>query len=520
MPAPSTVPSALANAVVQDAPSTSTSTTNAATTTNSKQVKEKETKAKKGAKPKEAPATGSSTLLSWLAPKSTPAAPATPKKADPTPVEQKEESKPASSSFDQTFKPFRVKNGFTLAPINHFKSTKARVIVLDDEEGPESKTRFNSATHRDTHPLRTLLAEMPPSSKPRKTAYGRPHDKAPAMKTSSRVLVRDLIEKLNDATAAGDVYSAKILISTLSDRRQLPVRWLYFYENTRPMYVGTWTRTSNTVGPRTPFAMDENLDYTYDSGEEWFEEEEGEEMDDTETIEEEDEELDDENNDWIVDDDVDELEPNDEGGLVTLGDSPKGKRKAESGPFGWLGMNKRRKLVPLKPDCKGPYWETTLGTPELSSWSRYCVRVLNDVPLYIDPLASYHDPPAPAAKSADGFAIPAIPDRLLPTASASTSNPAASALASTAGPAKKRASAKATKDTPMLSDKLAHEMAKLVLESETGLTQQSIVDTVYLKLKGAGAKKNAIQATMKTAFVKDKNRWILKDEYKSLAEGP
>ena len=70
----------------------------------------------------------------------------------------------------------------------------------------------------------------------------------------------------------------------------------------------------------------------------------------------------------------------------------------------------------------------------------------------------------------------------------------------------------------MLSDKLAHEMAKLVLESETGLTQQSIIDTVYLKLKSAGAKKNAIQATMKTAFVKDKNRWVLKDEYKSLAD--
>lgn len=39
---------------------------------------------------------------------------------------------------------------------------------------------------------------------------------------------------------------------------------------------GTWTQSSTVVGPRTPFAKDTLLfDYTYDSGEEWEEPEEG-----------------------------------------------------------------------------------------------------------------------------------------------------------------------------------------------------------------------------------------------------
>lgn len=40
--------------------------------------------------------------------------------------------------------------------------------------------------------------------------------------------------------------------------------------------TGTWTQSSTVVGPRTPFAKDTLLfDYSYDSGEEWEEPEEG-----------------------------------------------------------------------------------------------------------------------------------------------------------------------------------------------------------------------------------------------------
>ena len=187
---------------------------------------------------------------------------------------------------------------------------------------------------------------------------------------------------------AGDVNGAKALISTLSDRKKLPLRWFYFWDNTRPMWVGTWTKTARNVGPRTPFGKEDGVDYEYDSGEDWVEEEEGEEMEDTETIDGEDEEDDEEDNrDWIVDDDDEELEQEDEGLVLSLDEigpgvvalpSSKGKRKAD-GLHGWSAKsgNKRRKLVPLKPDCKGPFWESKIGHTQVSSWSRYSIRVLN-----------------------------------------------------------------------------------------------------------------------------------------------
>lgn len=156
----------------------------------------------------------------------------------------------------------------------------------------------------------------------------------------------------------------------------------------RPMYIGTWTKTSSVIGPRTPFAKEAGVDYTYDSGEEWYEEEEeeGEEMEDLETIDgEEEEEEEEDNGDWIVDDDDDELERDeeDDGDLVLSLDEigsgliplpSKGKRKAE-GVFSF--KNKRRRLVPLRPDHKGPFWEKTLGECQVHSFSRYAVRVLN-----------------------------------------------------------------------------------------------------------------------------------------------
>lgn len=228
------------------------------------------------------------------------------------------------------------------------------------------------------------------TSKPSDTRYKRLHASAPVLKTVNKLSVRDLIEQLNDATTAGDVNSAKALISTLSDRKKLPLRWLHFWENTRPMYIGTWSKTSRVVGPRTPFAKEEAVNYDYDSGEEWFEEEEGEEMEDLETLDgEEEEEEEEENHDWIVDDDEEELEQDDEGDLVlALDDVGDGvvaipsqkKRKAESaGGFYGFNRNKRRKLVPLKPSCNGPHWETVLGEPQIPSWSQYSIRVLNGV---------------------------------------------------------------------------------------------------------------------------------------------
>merc|ERR1712226_541364 len=70
---------------------------------------------------------------------------------------------------------------------------------------------------------------------------------------------------------------------------------LQFHENERPPYWGTWSKKSNTIHARRPFARDSHyLDYEYDSDDDWEEEEQGESLSDEENDVEEDEEKEDE----------------------------------------------------------------------------------------------------------------------------------------------------------------------------------------------------------------------------------
>ena len=67
---------------------------------------------------------------------------------------------------------------------------------------------------------------------------------------------------------------------------------LQFHENERPAYWGTWSKKSNVVGPRRPFAKDCHfLEYDYDSDDDWEEEEEGESLSDEEKDKEEEQDM-------------------------------------------------------------------------------------------------------------------------------------------------------------------------------------------------------------------------------------
>lgn len=60
------------------------------------------------------------------------------------------------------------------------------------------------------------------------------------------------------------------------------------------------------------------------------------------------------------------------------------------------------------------------------------------------------------------------------------------------------------------------KMARLVLDAPNGTTQLLMVDRVYQALKGEGAKKVSVDATLKTVFekVKGEKKWVVKEEYK------
>lgn len=494
--------------------------------------KEKEPKNKKStatakAAKDAAPAPAKSNLLGYFNAKSKPTVASSSK---PDVVMDDAKPEPAAPKFDQIFLPFRVKKGTTLAPINYFDQD---VVVLDSV-GLEDLGKRGKTSAKDTiNPLESLKSSLPSSSRPRRTNYTRLHASAPPLKTTSVFSVQDLMEQLEDATNAGDVNGAKALISALSDRKKLPLRWLHFWDNTRPMWVGTWTKTARNVGPRTPFGKEDGVDYDYDSGEDWQEEEEeeGEEMEDTATVDGEDEEEDEEENpDWIVYDEDEEIEQEDDGLVLSLDEigsgvialpSAKGKRKADTFHGGWGAKDgtKRRKVTQLKPDCKGPLWESRIGHSQITSWSRYSIRVINDTPLHIDPLVSYNDPPTnEKPKAADGFAVPALPDRLLSSSKPTSSNNAGSPL-QTSG--KKGGGSSGAKAAALLADELMQKMARLVLDAPSGLTQPLMVDRVYQDLKGEGATKKAIETTLKKAFEKNKGekKWVVREEYKTALGG-
>lgn len=72
------------------------------------------------------------------------------------------------------------------------------------------------------------------------------------------------------------------------------MKLIQFQENNRPAYFGTWRKTCMTVTGRRPFAHEEDLDYEYDSDDDWEEEAN---VDDAESILSEDEEDDEDEED-------------------------------------------------------------------------------------------------------------------------------------------------------------------------------------------------------------------------------
>jgi len=83
--------------------------------------------------------------------------------------------------------------------------------------------------------------------------------------------VRQCVVAINDSALTSS--DTTVYYKLLEDRSQVPVKLFKHYDDVRPGYVGTWTKTSHVVGPRTPFARETALlNYDVDSEDEWAEE--------------------------------------------------------------------------------------------------------------------------------------------------------------------------------------------------------------------------------------------------------
>lgn len=188
--------------------------------------------------------------------------------------------------------------------------------------------------------------------------------------------VRAILNELTEAEVAGDISAARSLLNLLEDRATIPAKIFIFHEDTRPGYFGTWTRISTTIGPRRPLARDVvAIDYSYDSSEEWEEENPGDADDVADDNDDEDDEGDpgddSDADSWLVDDDVEAVVP-----MNGVDAPPFSKRRLE-GASGAGSSYKKRRVVPLVPFVKGPVWDPTIAKTVEDAFKPFRVRFFN-----------------------------------------------------------------------------------------------------------------------------------------------
>ncbi|KAI3610383.1 chromatin assembly factor subunit [Moniliophthora roreri] len=416
------------------------------------------------------------------------------------------------SEFEKTFKPFVRKKDAEVAPYNQFVSknrivssgSKDDIIVLDSDD--DAFTSGNMALLSREGRLQDALLALP-----KRPLYRPPASHTPSAKykTHYSPAVRDLMSQLSEAEVTGDASLVRTITQKLADRDMVPAKVLIFTEDLRPGYFGTWTRSSRIVGSRSPFARDViDIDYGYDSGEDWDEGESAGAGDDVVDDDEEDADSDGQDSDmddWLVDDeDIEQGPPPDD---PTFPNVPlMTKRKAEEDK---KTSKKRKVVVPLVPFAKGPCWETSIGQCEDTIMHPYQIRFLNDASFSINPFTFVSTcQPERTQKPEPVFAVPALPNHRASDIENSQPQP----------PAVKKNPAPAPK-TSFPDDHLPVLLDKVNTLQTNSLAV--LVDTIYQELKVHKIKKNAIEAKVKEVGVKcrEKKYWVVRDHAISNSNG-
>ncbi|VDB91461.1 unnamed protein product [Peniophora sp. CBMAI 1063] len=486
----------------------------------------KAAKAEKEKKAKEAQAKSQSMMASFFKTKASP--PVTLERTPSTPTI------PRVSDFDKTFKPFVLKKGSVMAPVNAFRVPIKRrkveeegkeVIVIDDEEPVEGGDDEIEVVETPVEVLKpgykpTLIPGVPPPSSLNARAHG--------FKTYHPDPVRTLLSRLSEAEVTGDATLVRHLTTALASRTRYPAKVLIFHEDARPGYFGTFTRRSRLIGARTPLVKDDAvLDYGYESGDDWDEEEGGEDVAEGDAEEDEEGSADeDEMDGWLVGDDEEDeravtpIEEREGFGAdpfdMPLPPPPVQKRKAEAGAGGKdkgeERAKKRKVVVPLVPFVKGPCLEGEIGRCEYEPFNQYRIQFFNDSPSPLDPFTFVSQPitiaknaPAPAPTAQPPTAAPTSVQFVVPTLPAHVAS-ATSSTPTTPSPA---TSDPTTPKKPKPQPKSAFPDTHLtylhtkVSQMNTG-SLPLLVDAVYQDLKAHKVKKNAIEAKIREVCWKSK----------------
>jgi chromatin assembly factor 1 subunit A len=212
--------------------------------------------------------------------------------------------KDTRSEYEAFFLPFHL-TSHTRLPNNYF----------------ENFQEIEEDCNLNAEPALESLPQLPSSHKPR-------HHQLP-LKDIMDILQGSSSQNPIDLTS--DCSKQEYALQLLNDT---PMKYLHFWEDVRPPYYGTWTKSLTAQQwrhlARNPFHQLDLFDYDYDSEAEWEEPEEGEDLNSDDEEEEDDEE-----------DDMDEFLDDEEG----AGNAP--KRNLFS--------------TDLVPNCSGLQWEDVKG---------------------------------------------------------------------------------------------------------------------------------------------------------------
>ncbi|BEI85303.1 hypothetical protein CcaverHIS002_0507040 [Cutaneotrichosporon cavernicola] len=170
----------------------------------------------------------------------------------------------------------------------------------------------------------------------------------------------------------------RAVLDELTNMRKFPWKTLAFDQQARPPYVGTFTKKSLAVGPRTPFAQDPVFDYSYDSADDWQEDDEGGE-DVDEPVDDGDDEAPTEDegefDDWL-DNTEDPIFSKGADGDIVMAESTHLASPKKRVPV--------KRITKLNPTWQGPVWEQIIAGPT-EGLDEYRIQLLNDTPSTIDP---------------------------------------------------------------------------------------------------------------------------------------
>ncbi|UZJ51094.1 hypothetical protein CBS101457_000414 [Exobasidium rhododendri] len=324
-----------------------------------------------------------------------------PRSVSPIKAEQKDAS---ISDFDKAFQACLYKD---VAPINSFRTGSPCALHVG-----------RLAEENAVDLLQLFKAQV--STK-------RSHARRPRKGIHPPISVRESMRLITEASVLNDEKleeNGKRGLHNLSDRSKIPMKLLHFATDRRPAWYGTWTRTTNLVGPRRPLGQDPvALDYSYDSDAEWEDEDpnDGDDLMDNDEKEDEDGERSDDDSemdDWLVDDleeeeeEEAEAEEEEEGVGQAKATAPllqdlevyeidakgnvvaptavktttsKDPRTGGGGLINFLQPRKKKikpigrrfdaKLVPFS---TGPHWQQHVGETSYDGFKGYQIDFLND----------------------------------------------------------------------------------------------------------------------------------------------